>query len=241
MQHLERAVAGVDDVAVLEDARRRRARDLADHRHAGRRHRVDQELGDVVAGVAVGAEHGLAVVLGDERRLLRRGEHLPLRRDGSLGRRTRTCRRRDRSARASLRRAPRGRARARRGARSAARPSDVSMTRSRLRPRTCQTLHRSSGWTCGSVISVTPSLTGPHDPPGIGDRQLSEIGHRGTMPRPRAQSQRGRSATSSRSCCRSSGRRSSCPLGSSGRRTACRSERRSPGSSARPRAAVPRG
>jgi hypothetical protein len=26
-------------------------------------------------------------------------------------------------------------------------------------PATCQTLHRSSGWTWGSVMSTTPSLT----------------------------------------------------------------------------------
>ena len=72
---LERAVADVDDVAVVEQACCGCTGDLTDHRHANGRHRVDQELGDVVARVAVRPQHGLAVVLRDEGRLLRLREH----------------------------------------------------------------------------------------------------------------------------------------------------------------------
>ncbi len=56
--------------------------------------------------------------------------------------------------------------------RSGPRPSDVSTTRSVSRPRTCQTLQRSSGWTCGSVTSVTPSPTPLDHEPRVGDRQV---------------------------------------------------------------------
>jgi hypothetical protein len=45
------AVAGVDDVPVLEDARSPRALDLSDHRHADDGHGVDEELGDVISRI----------------------------------------------------------------------------------------------------------------------------------------------------------------------------------------------
>ena len=51
-----------------------RRRDLSHHRHPGGRHRVDEQLRDVIASIAVRPEHRVAVVLGHERRAHRSRE-----------------------------------------------------------------------------------------------------------------------------------------------------------------------
>ena len=61
------------------------------------------------------------------------------------------------------------------------RPSEVSTTRSRSRPRTCHTLHRRSGWTCGSLIKVIVVADAFDDEPGISDGQIE---HESTLDLP---------------------------------------------------------
>ncbi len=64
VEHLERAIAEVDDVAVGEQRGRRRSGPLErGARHAARGHRIDEEVGHVVAGIEIrltdrGSEQG---------------------------------------------------------------------------------------------------------------------------------------------------------------------------------------
>ncbi len=231
MEHLERSVAGVDDIPVIEESGHRASRDLSDHRHACDRNSVDEDLGDVVARISIGPEDRLAVLLGDQR-----GAH----RCHEVGSFDAV----DRSLVELVQAADVVGVAV--GRHSEERVADLVLDEVSERRETERGVDDEITVTSLHVPHVAPQQRvdvrlgdqrdavthAPHDPPGIGDRQLTEIGHSGHYGAPRATNPSGIVVTSSRSCCRSSGRRSSCRPGSSGRRTACRSERRSPGSSA---------
>ena len=62
VQDLQTAVAEIDDVAVDEQAGCGSGGSFDDRRrHPGCRHGIEEELGDVVAGVAVGTDDGVGV------------------------------------------------------------------------------------------------------------------------------------------------------------------------------------
>ena len=189
VQHLEDPVAEVDHIAVVEQRRRRRGEPF--QQAAGQpalRHRVDEQVGHVVPRIDVRLAHRRPE-LGDVEGHGSAGPPAdPLRTDGSRADRTRACRRRGRRARASPRRARRGRARARPGAAAVAGRARCRRPDRDRDPRTCHTLQRRSGWTCGSLIKrdvVADASTTNHGSAtgrSSTDRAYADLQRRGQAP-----------------------------------------------------------